>query len=553
MVIKNDEIILDFFYKWEKEKPNEVYLKQPFGNTFKDFTWKEAGQQARKMATYLNSLGLPKGSGIALISKNCAEWIISDLAIMMSGFVSVPLYSTLNGPQINQVLTHSECKVAFIGKIDNWSEMKTGIPKDVNCISFPTYNPDPEHNQWNDILDKNEPLKENFRGKLEDVMTIIYTSGTTGNPKGVILTNTAITEGVIGTYRNVYLERSGTRFFSYLPLCHIAERNLVETSSFITGGVIYFADTLDTFAKNLRDARPTHFLAVPRIWTKFQQGILKKMPQKKLDLFLKIPILNSFIKNKIKKGLGLNLSWINLTGAAPMPTSLIQWYRKLGIIIQEAYGMTENMGAVCMMPPDQIKDGTVGKLYSGMEVKIDPNSGEILTRSGWNMKGYFKEPEQTANTIDSENWIHTGDVGELDADNFLKITGRVKEMYKTSKGEYIAPTQIEIGFAVNDAIDQVCVIGQSLPQPIALVVISEIGNELSKDELIENLEQNLKNLNPKLKSYEKVQKIVVIKENWTVENNKLTPTFKIKRNIIEAEFESKADGWYNEKKTVIFE
>lgn len=552
MSITKDQIILDFLYKWEAESPDKEYLKQPFGDDYKIYTWKETGDTVRRVASYLKSMNLPDKSNIAIISKNCAEWIISDLAIMMCGHVSVPLYPTLNGAQINQVLAHSESKVAFIGKLDNWSEMKSGIPAEVSCISFPTYNPDSDHTQWEDVI-KAEPLKENYRPKGEDLMTIIYTSGTTGMPKGVMLTFGALSAGVSSTSDYTFLHKTDSRFFSYLPLCHIAERNIVETASIVTSGTVYFADTLDTFAQNLRDASPTHFLAVPRIWTKFQQGILAKMPQKKLNLFLKIPFLNTFVKNKIKTGLGLQDSWINLTGAAPMPSSLIQWYRKLGIIIQEAYGMTENMGAVCMMPKNKIKDGTVGKIYPNMEVHITEGTGEILTRSAWNMVGYYKQPEVTAETIDSDNWIHTGDVGEVDSEGYLKITGRVKEMYKTSKGEYIAPTQIEIGFATNDAIDQVCIVGQSLPQPIALVVVSDIGKKLNSKDLEDNLLENLNTLNPTLKSYEKVKKIIVLKEPWTVENNKLTPTFKIKRNIIEAEFAGRAEGWYKTKEVIIYE
>jgi long-chain acyl-CoA synthetase len=553
MKFNNNNTLIDFFYHWEKNTPDNVFLKQPFGDDFRDFTWRETGIQVRKIANYLKNLNIPKGSNIALISKNCAEWIITDLAIIMSGHVSVPLYPTLVGHQINQVLSHSDSKYAFIGKLDDWHLMKPGIPSDVTCIAFPTYNPDPEHLQWDDILSQNEPLAGEFRPNLSDINTIIYTSGTTGNPKGVVSTHGCFSECIINTKDYTYLEKTGTRFFSYLPLCHIAERNIVEAVSIVTGGTVFFSETLETFAKNLRDANPTHFLAVPRIWTKFQLGILAKMPQKKLNLFLKIPFLGEFVKNKIKKGLGLSSAWIYLTGAAPMPTYLIQWYRKLGINIQEAYGMTENLGAVCMMPAAKVKDGTVGKIYPGMEVKIAEETGEILTKSKWNMTHYYKEPQLTAETIDPEGYIHTGDVGEVDSEGYLKITGRVKEMYKTSKGEYVAPAQIEMSFADNPNIEQICLVGQSLPQPIALIVVSDFGKMLSREDLVSNFEENLKLINPTLKSYEKIQKIIILKEPWNVENNKLTPTFKIKRNIIEKEFAPFLENWYEQKPTIIFE
>ena len=553
MKITRDKTILEYFYIWEETTPDNIFLKQPFGDEFNDFTWKRAGEQVRKLSTFINSLGLPPKSNIALISKNCAEWIITDLAIMHSGHISVPLYPTLTADQINQILVHSESKLAFIGKLDDWQQMKPGIPKDLPCVSFPFYNTDENHHQWDDIQEKYSADTEKVVPKFDELFTIIYTSGTTGNPKGVMVDFGAVAECIYQTKDFVFAESSGTRFFSFLPLCHIAERNIVESLCILTGGVIYFAENLDTFSKNLQTAHPTHFLAVPRIWTKFQLGILSKLPQKKLNLLLRLPIINTIIKKKIKKELGLMDTWICLTGAAPMPVSLIRWFKKLNIDIHEAYGMTENLGAVCMMPLGQMVEGSVGKIYPGMEVKIDKETGEICTRSKWNMLGYFKEPIMTAETLDKDGWIHTGDVGEVDKNHYLKITGRVKEMYKTSKGEYVAPAQIEMGFSENSNIEQICVVGQNLPQPIALVVISEIGRKLSKVELTESLEEYLKELNPSLKSYEKIKKVVILKDLWTVENNKMTPTMKIKRNIIEKEFESRFEKWYEMPETVIYE
>lgn len=552
MASKNNlKTLVDFFYEWESSQPDKIFLKQPFGDTWRDTTWHDAGQQARKLATYLNSLGLPPKSNIGLVSKNCAEWMIADMAIMMSGHVSVPFYATLTDAQINQVLTHSGCKVVFIGKLDDWKGMKPGIPEGVTCISFPVYNPDPEHVQWDDIMKNYEPQKGTTGPSLDDIFTIVYTSGTTGNPKGVVLTFRAMASAIEYTKELLLNNDTPTRFFSYLPLCHVAERNLVEATSIVTGGTIFFAESLDSFAKNLAYASPTHFLAVPRIWTKFQQGILSKMPQKKLDLFLKIPIFNNIVKKKIRVGLGLNDAKLILTGAAPMPASLIQWFRKLGIKIQEAYGMTENLGAVCMMPPNKAKDGTVGKLYPGVEVKLAEGTGEILMKSDWVMEGYYKEPALTAETI-QDGWLCTGDVGELDSEGYLKITGRVKEMYKTSKGEYIAPSQIEFGFADNNFIDQICVAGQSLPQPIALVVLSEIALKEDKTIVAQSLKETVEALNPSLKSYERIKKIVIMNEPWTVDNNMLTPTMKIKRNVIEKHFTPHMEPWYEEKETVIW-
>jgi long-chain acyl-CoA synthetase len=549
--------LTDFFLKWEAMQPNQTYLRQPVGDRFIDYTWAEVGNQARRMATYLDSLGLPPHSPIGLVSKNCAHWLIADLAILMSGHVSVPFYPTLTAEQLQQVLEHSGCIVLFAGKLDNWAGMKSGVSDGVTCIGFPTYGPattptDTDLLNWDDLVAQHEPLTDVASPQPDDLFTLIYTSGTTGMPKGVMLEYSTIGEAVAQTRHIMRHDTPNARFFSYLPLCHIAERNLVEATSLAIGGTVYFAESLETFAKNLAVARPTHFLAVPRIWTKFQMGILAKMPQKKLDLFLKIPILSGIVKKKIRQGLGLNEAVLILTGAAPMPKSLIVWFRRLGIIIQEAYGMTENLGAVSMMPAHDIRDGSVGKVYPGMEVRIDPETGEILTRSKWLMKGYYKSPDQTA-TVLHDGWLATGDVGTLDKDGYLTITGRVKEMYKTAKGEYVAPSQIEFGFADNAYVEQICVVGQQLPQPVALVVVSEAGRQAERIAVERSLEDTLLALNPRLHAYERVRKVVIVREAWTIENNRMTPTMKIKRNVIEAHYEPYLQSWYDSDEVIIWE
>lgn len=549
--------LVESFYHWEHKQPSKVYLRQPVGDVYIDYTWGEVGQQARRLATYLNSLRLPPRSPIGLLSKNCAHWIIADMAILLSGHVSVPFYPTLTADQLRLVLEHSGCRALFVGKTDNWEAAKPGVPTSVQGIAFPDYRPnssapDPDCAQWDDIMASYEPQQDSPIPDDEDLFTIIYTSGTTGNPKGVMIDFGAAKRAIEKTRPLLHHDLPETRFFSYLPLCHVAERNIVEATSLATGGTIYFTESLESFARNLAAARPTHFLAVPRIWTKLQQGVLAKLPQARLDTLLKIPVVSNLVKRKIRQGLGLNDAKVIITGAAPMPISLIRWFRRLGIHIQEAYGMTENLGAVSLMPADRIKDGTVGKIYDGVEVRLDPKTGEVLTRCGWLMRGYYREPALTEAVL-RDGWLATGDVGEVDDQGYLRITGRVKEMYKSPKGEYIAPSQIEFGFADNTYIEQICVGGQQLPQPIALVVLSEIGRRAGREIVQPSLEQTLSQLNPRLHSYEHVQKVVVVKDAWTVENNRMTPTMKIKRNIIESHYEPQMDLWFTQSETIIWE
>lgn len=547
--------LIEFFYEWEKKQPNKVFLRQPEGDHWKTYTWKEVGEQARRMAGALKALQLPQKSHIGLISKNCAHWIMSDLAIMMSGHISVPLFPTLTASQLTQVLTHSQTKVLFVGKLDDWRSIRDGIPQDLPVISFPPYassaKVEEDHLlQWNDLVKKHEPLMENFIPKLSDLLTICYTSGTTGTPKGVMLSNYAFSTVYEATKQAARYDKE-TTYFSYLPLNHMAERIVVEMSAIVSGGKISFAESLETFVKNLQDTQPTHFLAVPRIWSKFQQGVLEKIPQKKLDTLLKIPILSGMIKRKIKKGLGLGNVRFVLTGAAPMPPSLFAWYHKLGLKLKEGYGMSENTAACTIMPDDNMKLGTVGKAQPGCEIKIDPETGEILMKAEWLMEGYYREPELTAQVFEN-GWLKTGDKGEIDKEGFLKITGRVKEIFKTSKGEYVSPFTLESGFGLNTLIDQTCVVGSNLPQPIALITLSPEGKKLGRPEIEAALTANLEEVNEKVFPYERIQKLVILAENWTTENGILTPTLKIKRNKIEEKYGVQFEKWFDAREKIIW-
>ncbi len=546
----NLKIPLEYFYEWENNKPNDTFLVQPINGKYHYFTWKEVGDQARRISNYINSLNLKSNSQIAIISKNCAHWIITDLAIMMSGHTSVPLYANVNGKTAKYILEHSESKLVFIGKLEkyDWEEIKNNIPKNIVQVDFGYYGLDTKIQKWEDIITNTKPIKDSPLRNLNEIITIIYTSGTTGIPKGVVLKYAAAALATKNLNYLFPLEKTD-RFFSYLPLSHIAERALVEHGGIMSGGKIFFAETLDSFVENLKFCAPTIFFGVPRIYAKFKSKLLSKFPQGLINAILMIPLLNTVFKNLIKKGLGLNKSRICITGAASTPITTLEWFDKFNIKIYEAYGMSENSACSHGNYPENIKFGTVGKAMPNTEVKIT-HMGEIIMKNGCIMEGYFKDEEKT-NKVLKNGFLHTGDKGTIDKDGFLKITGRIKDIFKTSKGKYVSPNLIEMKLSKNKNIEQICVVGENLTQPLALIILSE-GIELS-EEIKGSFEYLLKKINSELEKHEKIDKIIILKDNWTIENEILTPTMKIKRNVVENKYKENYNKWVKDENEIIFQ
>jgi long-chain acyl-CoA synthetase len=554
--VSDDALALQRLYHWEKTAPDRVALTQPMGGgVVRDFTWREVLDQTRRMAAHLQSLKLPPGSRIAMISKNTAHWMMADFAIWMAGHVSVPLYPTLAAGTIRQILEHSESKLLFVGKLDGWDGMKPGIPAGLPCIALPLA-PKNDYPKWDDIVARTSPLQGNPVRPADELATIMYTSGTTGMPKGVMHSF-----GAFGWILPIGLKRvplnEGSRMLSYLPLSHVVERALVEHGLLATGMHVYFAESLDTFTADLQRARPTVFFSVPRLWVKFQQGINAKMPPAKLQRLLKIPILRGIVKKKILTALGLQECIFAAGGAAPMPLELLHWYSRLGLNVAEGYGMTENLGASHITTGDPAAFGTVGLPYEGTQCRIDPATGEIQTRSQATMMGYYKEPELTKAAFTEDGWLKTGDKGALDSAGRLKITGRVKDLFKTSKGKYVAPSPIEDRLVMHGSIEACCVTGANLGQPLALLMLNpdaakQAAEPSGRSALEASLAAHLKAVNETLDPHEQLDCLVVTTEAWTVDNDLITPTFKVKRNRIEDLFAKNYDTWVGARKQVIW-
>jgi long-chain acyl-CoA synthetase len=559
VAIAPEKLALQRLYRWQRVAPDQVVFTQPLGGgKVVDFTWAQAIEQSRRIAAHLRSIGVGRGDRVALMSKNTAWWLIADWAIWIAGAVSVPLYPTLAAATIRRILEHSEARLLFVGKLDGWDVMRSGVPEGLPAIAMPLAppNPLPGAAAWDEIVAATAPLGGEPVRDGDELATIMYTSGTTGSPKGVMHSFAAFAWAIEAGLKRVAID-SRARVLSYLPLSHVAERTLVELGVLATGMHVFFAESLDTFADDLKRARPTCFFSVPRLWVKFQQAVSARMPPARLERLLRIPIMRGIARRQILGALGLDRCVYAAGGAAPMPPELLRWYARLGLSIVEAYGMTENCAVSHATLPGRSRPGTVGLPYDGVESRLDPASGEIQMRSQGLMLGYYKEPGLTAAAFTVDGWLRTGDRGELDAEGNLRLTGRVGDRFKTSKGKYVVPAPIEDRLVSHAAIEACCVAGASLGQPLAIVMLgadacARAADRAGRSELHASLEAHLHAVNAELDPHERLSTLVVVTEPWTVDNGFVTPTLKVRRNRIEEVYASRYDAWAQARQPVVW-
>lgn len=534
---------VEMLYHWEQTQANSVYLRQPISDQWYEYTWGEVADRVRRLVTALKGMGLKKGDKVAIISKNCYEWIIADLALQMGGFVSVPLYFDQTPDSFRYILEHSESKALFVGKLDKavWSRLRTAVPEGMTRIGFGFYGEDADFHKegevdvfMKDLIEKSAPFQENPVPADDDVWTIVYTSGTTGYPKGAVHCYRTPRHVAVRALE-VFGLNGQDKLFSFLPLAHVAERLLVETTSLYGGMVISFAQSIDSFQRDLLSVQPTVFFSVPRLWKKFQGGILEKVPQEKLDKLLRIPVLNWFIKRKLRKALGLSRARLVISGAAPISPALLAWYKTLNIEILEGYGMTENFAYGFIGRPGRNKPGTVGQAMPDSGFKLS-DEGEVLFKSPTLMMGYYKDEEKTREALTADGYYRSGDLAEIDSEGYLKITGRVKEIFKTEKGEYVAPAPVEAKLAALKDLEQICLGGAGFNQPIVVVTLSEQAQSVPREEMRQRIAEHVKATNPVLLNHEKVGGVVVSVGDWTPDGDLVTPTLKVKRNKVEERF-----------------
>ena len=553
--ITDDHLALARFYRWERERSGKIFLTQPFdGGKIRDWTWAEAADEARRLATHLAAQGWEPGSRVAILSRNCAWWMMADLAIWMAGHVSVPIYPSLNWRTIYNILEHSGSRACFLGAIDEQEGARSGIPAEVGCIRFPTA-PAGGDPTWDSLRLANAPLAGQPGRAADELATIIYTSGTTGTPKGVMHRFSDFAFFAAAASEGLGLTRD-ERLLSYLPLAHIVERSACEALGIYLGFRIFFTEGVETFLTDLQRARPTLFPSVPRLLLKFQQGVFQKLPKHRLDKLLHIPLLNRAVKKRILRQLGLSGARYAASGAAPLPVELLLWYRNLGLELFEGYGMTETL--VTHIPkPGQVRPGYVGVAIEGVEERVS-ESGELLVKSPMNMMGYYKDPQGTQDAFTNDGYFRSGDLVQRDPDGQVKIIGRVKEQFKTSKGKYVAPAPIEGKLMAHPSVEACCVMGAALPCPFAVIVLSEEARKRSTDgegrrALEESLAAEMERVNAELDPHERINLIAIVDGPWTIANGLLTPTLKIKRVLVEHRYVALVERWEARKGPVVWE
>lgn len=526
-------------FEWAETRPDQIWLNQPQPNApVLRISWKDAAERVGRLAAALRARNWPAGSSIAVCGINTAHWFLTDLAIQLAGHVPLGLYPKQSNAMTRYILEHSEARALFVGPMPEAEDFMKGVPESLPTIRFPYAGTPPCTMEFDDFCSGFAPVSDYRRPGPDEVMALIYTSGTTGDPKGVMLTYgnlEFVSEHLLG---DIFAPGPNERLFSYLPLAHLLERAQGLTGSLYYCAQVFFLESLDRekVLTTLREAAPTRFVAIPLIWTRFHSNLAARIPEHRLKFLTSLPIVGRWVRHKMLSLLGLQNVRTACSGGAPLPKATIEFFRDVfAIEILEAYGQTENSAYCALGLPGQSRPGTVGKPMPNANFRLSAE-GEIQVKHAGVMKGYFKDPERTREAFTDDGWLKTGDLGHLDADGFLLITGRIKDIFKTLKGKYISPVPIENALARNTDIELMCLVGANLTQPVVLVVPTPDALKKPRSELERGLLETLRQVNLTLEDHELIAKLLLVRDPWTIENGMLTPTMKVKRQLIEKRY-----------------
>ena len=583
--------LFEFIEYQNEHAPLEKSFTTKYNGKWESLSTENFISQSRAISRALVGLGIKAGDKIAMISSNNrSEWSVIDVGLLTLGAVNIPIYPTISSKDYEYILNHSESIYCFVSDQEVYDKVKS-IQKNVKSLkkvySFDKIKGCPH---WSELLGEGAKMdnddtviKMKNQVKSEDLATIIYTSGTTGVPKGVMLSHNNVVSNVVSASKRLPLTIGQASALSFLPVCHIFERVILYIYMFNSVSV-YFAESIETIADNLKEIKPNVMTAVPRLLEKVYDkiyarggeltGIKKSLFYWAVDLGLqynpygqngawyefKLKIAKKLILSKWQEALGGNLELI-CSGSAPLQSRLARVFTAAGMTLVEGYGLTETSPviSVCDMRENKFKIGTVGKVIDGVEVKI-AEDGEILCKGPNVMMGYYKEEKMTKEVM-SGDYFHTGDIGEIDSEGFLKITDRKKEMFKTSGGKYIAPAVIENQMKQSLFIEQIMVVGSGRRMPTAVIQpnvdhviewLKEKGiecNSLSKaiqetilkDEILKEVENHNQNFG----SWEQIKKIELTPDVWSIDDGHLTPTMKLKRKVVTEKYKDLIEKMYN--------
>lgn len=544
--------VLEDFFRHEREQPDRIYLVQPLAEGRKqELSWAEVGDQVRRFAGWLLQQQLPPRSHIAILSKNCAHWIIADLAIWMAGHVSVPLQPTLSPPALRQIVEHAQTRMVIVGKLDDWQELRSGLPVRLPWVGLPLAPPDPELIPWARLQEESTPLQEAVPRDRGELATIMYSSGTTGLPKGCMLSFDSMYFAA-KNYLRLFLTTETDRVLSWLPLSHIAERQFIEMQSLLSGMTVYFAHSRASFIRDIRRARPTLFLGTPATWHQIRQGVQQQMQQRMLNRALAIPLIRKRAALRMLDQTGLNQVRFAVVCGDTTPTQTMDWYHRIGVRLFEIYGLTENCGYSHVGRPGRFRPGWCGLPNPGVECRID-EQGQLLVRSRATMLGYFKNPARTAAVLDADGFLQTGDRGEIDQEGFLRLSGRMTDLFHTSDGRLVVPQPIEHELLTHPLVEYACVVGQGLPQPLTLLTLTEQARQLPHHEVERELEALLQRVNREMSRHEQLACMVVISDAWHRDAEATTATMLLRRGVIRARYHEFLGDWLVSGSTIVWQ
>ncbi|MCC6444632.1 MAG: long-chain fatty acid--CoA ligase [Armatimonadetes bacterium] len=587
----SEKTVISMFYDTAARVNGHPALSYKADGAYRDISYQELERQARAFSRGLTALGLERGKRAAILSENRPEWVVADLAVLAAGGADVPIFPTLPPGQIAYILEDSGA-VAVVVSNDKQFKKVAAVRSQLSSLRHVIVMDGCKEAgegvlTMEQVCEMGRALNEDT-GAYErrwqsvtpdDLATIIYTSGTTGDPKGAMLSHSNFIANIEAIVEMVHINEDDL-LLSFLPLCHVFERTAGYYSAFRVGARIAYCESIFSVQKNMEETRPTLMLAVPRLYESIQEriresgkslkGFRKAAFEKAMEAAesgspsslpdrLRRLVFDKLIYSKIRTKTGGRIRFL-VSGGAPLPMNTALFFQGVGLLILEGYGLTETSPAISFNRPERFKFGTVGRALPGVEIKIAPD-GEILCKGGLVMKGYWKKPEETAEAIDSEGWFHTGDIGEMDAEGFLKITDRKKNLLVLANGKKVAPSPIEANLKNSPYISEAVLIGDHQNTVSALIVpafdsvqewarANSIGTDspaaLAAHPLVKKLiKSEIDRFSDNLADFEKVKRFALLDRPFSEEGGELTPTLKIKRKFIQEEYRDIIQGLYS--------